>query len=644
MMSYFSKIKPAVWIIFSILIGILFASSVMAFFKNAGLQTKTEQVVAEPLVIPLVAGDTTEESTGTKYFYTNKDSKIKPKISALAYVVGDLNTGEVILAKDQDKKLPIASMSKLMTALVAKESGDADTTATVTRRAINTEGQNGSLRVGEKIKTTDLLYPLLLESSNDAAEVLAEHFGRDLFIAKMNARALGLNMSSTSHEDPSGLSSNNKSTAADMFRLAGYLKNQKQDLLSITTKRSFSNKKHSWSNISQFLGNSSYIGGKSGFTNEARQTVVSIFNLPLGETGVRPIAITLLGSADRQRDVDSILKYLKKNIYYGGPEDANTNWVVERIVAPEIKDPDFLNLVFVGDIMLDRGVRNSVVKNFNNDYSSLFEKLDKENLLKKPDIAFANLEGTASDQGVDLRNLYSFRMDTAVVSALKGAGFDVISMANNHVGDWGRLAFVDTLSRIKENEMLYTGGGNNAIEAETPAIIEKYGMKVGFLAFSDVGPTYMEATEDKAGLLLASNPRFDEIIMNASKQVDYLVVSFHFGDEYKKIHNGRQEYLAHRAVDNGAKIIIGHHPHVIQDTEVYKNSYIAYSLGNFIFDQAFSADTMQGMLLNIKLNRDGSMSVRKDIVKLSKAFKPETIIKGKEEKIKFEEKKPTPVI
>ncbi len=639
-MILLSKIKPIVWIVFSILIGVLFASSVFAFLKNSGLQSKSEPVANEPLVIPLVAGQSTELNTGTKYFYTNKNSKIKPKISAIAYVVGDLNTGEVILAKDQDKKLPIASTSKLMTALVAKENGDASTITTVSKKAVSAEGQNGNLRVGEKIKTSDLIYPLLLESSNDAAEALAEHFGRDNFLAKMNARALSLNMSSTSYEDPSGLSGNNKSTAADLFRLAGYLKNQKEDLLSITTKKSFSNKKHSWSNISQFLGNNSYVGGKSGFTNEAQQTVVSIFNLPLGEKGVRPIAITLLGSPDRQKDVDSILKYLKKNIYYGGPEDANTNWVVERIVAPEVKDPDFLNLVFVGDIMLDRGVRNSVVKNFNNDYSALFEKLDKENLLKKPDIAFANLEGTASDQGADLKNLYSFRMDTAVVSALKGAGFDVISMANNHVGDWGRLAFIDTLSRIRENEMSYTGGGNNAIEAETPAIIEKYGMKIGFLAFSDVGPKYMEATVDKAGLLLASNPRFDEIISNASKQVDYLVVSFHFGDEYKTIHNARQEYLAHRAVDNGAKIIIGHHPHVIQDTEVYKNSYIAYSLGNFIFDQAFSVNTMQGMLLNIKLNRDGGMSVRKDIVKLSKAFKPETIIKGKEEKIKFAETKP----
>jgi len=82
--------------------------------------------------------------------------------------------------------------------------------------------------------------------------------------------------------------------------------------------------------------------------------------------------------------------------------------------------------------------------------------------------------------------------------------------------------------------------------------------------------------------------------------------------------------------------VIGHHPHVIEDTEVYKNSFIAYSLGNFIFDQGFSENTMQGMLLEIKLNRDGNMSIIKNTVKLNKSFQPEKIIFGKEEKIKFE--------
>ena len=300
----------------------------------------------------------------------------------------------------------------------------------------------------------------------------------------------------------------------------------------------------------------------------------------------------------------------------------------------EIFEQDFVTLIFGGDIMLDRGVKNSINKNYNGDYSTLFEKLE---ILKQFDIAFANLEGPASDMGVDKRNLYSFRMDPSVIPVLRGAGLSIVSVANNHVGDWGYDAYLNTLVRLKENEILYTGGGKDAIEAETPTIIEKYGIKIGFLGFSDVGPDWMKADENKGGLLLAKNPRFDEIVENASKQVDYLIVSFHFGEEYQLIHNQRQKYLAHKAIDAGAKIVIGHHPHVVEDTEIYKNGFIAYSLGNFIFDQGFSENTMQGLLLEMKLWKDGNITIKKNILKLNKFFQPDKLILGKEEKIKFKE-------
>ncbi len=563
------------------------------------------------------------------YFFKNKNTKLN--ISASAYVVGDLNTGEIILAKNQDQKLPIASISKLMTALLTKELAKEEDIAKVSKRALATHGGNGNFKLGEKIKVQDLLYPLLLESSNDAAEVLAEHYGRDSFISKMNQKAEKLQLTSTIFKDPSGLSTSNKSNAGDMFKLAGFLYQKQPDILNITTKRSYKNKKHIWSNISQFLNNAGYVGGKSGYNDAAKETDLAIFKVPLGQSGLRPIGIVLLKSNDRKKDIEKILKYLNKNIYYGGASDATADWLKEKLNMPDIKDPDFVNLAFIGDIMLDRGVRNSVNKNFGGDYSLLFDKL---NLLQKNDIVFGNLEGPASDVGKDMGNLYAFRMDPSVIPALRGAGIDILSVANNHMGDWGREAYIDTLNRLKENEILYTGGGT-IYEAQQPRIIEKYGMKIGYLAFSDKGPEGMEVTEEKIGVLMANDINFDDIIKNASKKVDYLIVYFHFGDEYQVKHNQKQEDYAHKAIDNGAKIVIGSDTHVIQDTEVYKNGYIAYSLGNFIFDQSFSTNTMRGMLLELKLGRDGSLTVKKNIVKLNKAFKPDTIILGKEEKIKF---------
>lgn len=632
-----SKVKMGLFALSAILIGVFFT---FVITDNISYKLINDSLMVSDNV-PQLGNINTAQVVQTytpakpRYFYFNKQSQAeakKLKLSAESYIVGDLNTGEIILTKNPEQKFPIASVSKLMTALVATEIDEGNEVAKVSKTALATYGENGNFRIGEKVKTSELIYPLLLESSNDAAEILAEHYGRESFLNKMNLQAQKLKMTSTSYNDPSGLSSKNISTVSDLFKLTGYLKQKKETLLNITTKRSYSNKVHGWYSNNQFLNASGYTGGKSGFTDPAKQTVISTFSLPLGEKTERPIGIVLLRSSDRKKDVLDILKYLKNNIYYGGASDAKADWIKERLDLPDIREPDYVSLAFLGDMMLDRGVRSSVNKNFQGDYSALFEKLE---ILKKPDIVFANLEGPASDKGQDMRNLYSFRMDPSVVPALKGAGISIVSVANNHVGDWGRDAYIDTLARLKENEILYTGGGTLE-ESEAPTIIEKYGMKIGFLAFSDVGPNWMGVTKDSAGLLLANNPRFDEIVQNASKQVDHLVVSFHFGDEYKTKHNTRQEFLAHKAVDAGAKVVIGHHPHVVQDTEVYKNSFIAYSLGNFIFDQKFSEPTMQGMMLELKLYRDGSIYTKKNTVKLNKVFQPDKIIFGKEDKVKFQ--------
>jgi len=283
------------------------------------------------------------------------------------------------------------------------------------------------------------------------------------------------------------------------------------------------------------------------------------------------------------------------------------------IVYQKNKEPKEISLVFVGDIMLDRGVKKSVIKNFNGDFSFLFQKVD---FLKNADISFGNLEGPISNTGKNLGNLYSFRMDPAASSALKEAGFDVLSIANNHIGDWGRKAFEDTILNLKNKNIEPCG------EKTEPAIIEKNNLKIGFLCFSDVGPNWLKAKGNDSGILIVDDS-LGETIKNASSKVDFLIVSFHFGEEYKKEYNKRQEYLSHLAIDNGAKIVIGHHPHVIQDTEFYKDGLIAYSLGNFIFDQNFSEETMRGLVLKIIISENNIKSVGKKIIKINNFYQPE---------------------
>lgn len=634
-----NKIKTLVFACFAVILGILSVYSLTEithqnnYKKIPRIVIKTDNNEANTINSFAIKKENEIQKLNSKkqdFFYFFKDDELKPKISAQSYIVGDLKTGEIILEKNMKEKRPIASVTKLMTAIVALELEKEDT-ATISKRAVATYGGNGNLQAGEKIKIKDLVYPLLLESSNDSAEAIAEHFERNEFMKKMNQQAEKIKMINTFYDDPSGLSSKNQSTAEDLFKLTGYLNQKKEDILKISKTRSYSTKTHSWFSINQFLGREGYAGGKSGFTNPAGQTVISIFDLPLGQNYTRPIGIVLLKSSDRKIDVDTILSYLKRNVYYGGKSDATSDWIKERLDIPSIREPDYVTFAFLGDIMLDRGVKSSINKNFKGDYSILFEKMG---ILKKQDIVFANLEGPASDKGKDLKNLYSFRMHPSVIPALAGGGINIVSVANNHAGDWGIEAFNDTLFRLKENEISYAGGGTLS-EVENPTIIEKYGIKIGFLGFSDVGPNWLEATTEKQGILLANNPRFEKIIKNASEQVDHLIVSIHFGDEYKKVNNQRQQKLARTAIDNGAKMVIGHHPHVVQNTEIYKNGYIVYSLGNFIFDQKFSLDTMQGMLLEAKLRKNGELSIKKHTVKLNNLFQPDKIILGTEEKIKF---------
>jgi len=286
-------------------------------------------------------------------------------------------------------------------------------------------------------------------------------------------------------------------------------------------------------------------------------------------------------------------------------------------------------ITFVGDIMLTRGVKTSVDNNFGGDYSKLFENLSE---LKNSDILFGNLEGDVSDVGNNVGSIYSFRMDPKVLPVLKDAGFDIFSFANNHAGDWNMPAFKDTLARLSDIGILKTGAGDNYEQAKNPTIINKNGINFGFLDFTDVGPNWLAAKDSTPGILLASDPNFADIIKNAKAKCDVLIVAFHWGVEYKTVHNTRQQTLAHTAIDNGADMIIGGHPHVMEDIETYKNKKIVYSLGNFIFDQSFSEETMRGMAFTATFDGPNLVGTDQKIITLNKNFQPEGIFKPEDVK------------
>ena len=231
--------------------------------------------------------------------------------------------------------MPIASISKLFTVLAAFDNFDHYKELSISRTAVDTEGVGGDLVPGDILAVQEFVFPLLLESSNDAAMALAEYVGERRFVDLMNTKVSSIGLKQTHFEDASGLSPKNTSTALDLIRLARYLYISKQHVLDVTTLRtkalpaSESHHAYQWKNISQFLDTPGHIGSKSGFTGAAGETLVAVFNLKMTEFEGRPIGIVLLGSTDRKKDADLIRTYISESVFYTYLANTKTSAAVE---------------------------------------------------------------------------------------------------------------------------------------------------------------------------------------------------------------------------------------------------------------------------------------------------------------------------
>ena len=240
------------------------------------------------------------------------------RTSARSYLAADLETGEIILELNEDLVAPVASVTKLMTALIAHDQIDLQKMAIVSRDAFNTYGGQGRLNIGDKIKVFDLMYPILMESSNDGTEVVAEAHdkGRAGFMLEMNKKAKELEMFDTYYDDPSGLSPKNVSSVRDLLKLGRYIYFKAPSLYDMTRVRQYSILGRTWNNQNRLLNYTSFLGGKNGYIDEAKKTTVSIFDVPMAKGGNRKVVIVILKSDDREGDVLKIIDFLKKNAVY----------------------------------------------------------------------------------------------------------------------------------------------------------------------------------------------------------------------------------------------------------------------------------------------------------------------------------------
>ncbi|MFH1643162.1 MAG: CapA family protein [Patescibacteria group bacterium] len=290
----------------------------------------------------------------------------------------------------------------------------------------------------------------------------------------------------------------------------------------------------------------------------------------------------------------------------------------EAIIQEQIAE-ETITLMFVGDVMLDRGVERKIKNDWTFPFLKIKETLDEADLL------FGNLESVISDKGRNVGSIYSFRAKPESISGLIYAGFDIISLANNHSFDYTAEALKDTSSRLEEANIDFAGAGYKE-KAFSPIIKEVKDIRIAFLAYTNLGPLGWKAGSDYTGLAWINRESFSEIsadIKKAKQESDILVVSLHAGDEYSLEPNDFQKDFARLAIDSGADLIIGHHPHIIQPMEKYKNGWIFYSLGNFVFDQQFSESVKKGQIVKVLIKNGKINQVIPINIKINDSFQPE---------------------
>lgn len=276
-----------------------------------------------------------------------------------------------------------------------------------------------------------------------------------------------------------------------------------------------------------------------------------------------------------------------------------------RIIDYVRSEPQEVTLVAVGDMMLSRAVATRMHR-----YGYEYPFASTTDFIRSADIAFGNLETAITPGPKVLPFEMSFRADPESAKALWDAGFDVVSLANNHTPNFGETGLGDTLRYLDEAGIVHAGAGTD-FEANQARFIEAQGIRFAFLAYNDkdVVPASYEATDTRVGTAFMHIERMQRAVQEANGIADIVIVSMHAGDEYEPLPNDSQVAFAHTAIDAGAEMVIGHHPHVVQTMEIYRGKYIFYSLGNFIFDQMWSRETREGLLIKAAFTKEGVKNV-----------------------------------
>ncbi len=251
-------------------------------------------------------------------------------------------------------------------------------------------------------------------------------------------------------------------------------------------------------------------------------------------------------------------------------------------------------LIFAGDVMFSRAVRREILGT--HDSSLPFRKIAP--LLQAADITFVNLESPFSDEGPYLAGGLVFHAAPEMVEGLQLAGINIASTANNHARDCGPHGVEFTLAWLRSHGIRPVGSAETEHAAHEGVVFARNGVRFGFLGYT-FDQKNGNWKDIDARIALADPQVMARDVARLRPRCDVVIVSMHNGVEYQPKPSEAQITFAHAAIDAGAKLVIGHHPHVVQPSERYRDGLIYYSLGNFVFDQYQREATQHGEVVEV---------------------------------------------
>ena len=312
----------------------------------------------------------------------------------------------------------------------------------------------------------------------------------------------------------------------------------------------------------------------------------------------------------------------------GDPLTAGDDFVLSQ---PADAEPGaVVRTTVVGDIMLGRRVGNMLARR--DDPTAVFRPLAKR--LDSADITVGNLESTLSKAGPPTQGTDSFGADDSVLEGLKLAGFDLLSLANNHLGDFGADAIVETVEKLDDAGFRTVGGGANLAQAARPAVITVGDVQVGFVATDSIGETPAAGRSSPGTNRINAPPRTGPLDRRALDRVaesvreldaDVVIALTHWGTQYTNVPERSQRRIARALVDAGADLVVGGHPHWVQGWESIEDATVVHSLGNFVFDMDFMRETREGIFVEIVSRGGRVVAVRPVPYVIDRRFTPRPV-------------------